>query len=108
MTDKPELDEIFFVLANEHRRRLLDDLLEHNSQVGTDFHHRADEPIDEGELDRLNIEMIHIHLPKLEEMDFIWWDKATLTVRRGPRFDEIRPLLELMDNHADELPVDWP
>jgi len=28
-------------------------------------------------------------------------------VIKGPNFDEIKPLLELLENHEDELPTDW-
>jgi hypothetical protein len=52
--------------------------------------------------------MFHTHLPKLEEAGFIVWHQDTNKVEKGPRFEEIRPLLELIDAHADELPADWP
>ena len=29
-------------------------------------------------------------------------------ITRGPNFEEVRPLIELMSNHQDELPEDWP
>jgi hypothetical protein len=28
-------------------------------------------------------------------------------VMKGPKFDEIRPLLELLDDHEDEFLSDW-
>jgi len=36
------------------------------------------------------------------------WDRETGTISRGPRFDEIEPVLELIENHPEELPPDWP
>jgi hypothetical protein len=51
--------------------------------------------------------MRHTHLPKLEESGFIEWDQERNIVRKGPQFEEIQPLLELMENHADELPDGW-
>jgi hypothetical protein len=51
--------------------------------------------------------MRHTHLPKLASAGFIEWDPETNTVQQGPRFEDIRPLLELMHDHADELPDDW-
>ncbi|WP_436908992.1 DUF7344 domain-containing protein [Halosimplex marinum] len=101
------MDEYFQALANIHRRRLLVALFEDNSQrdgicVPEDVH--------EGRtaLAALQLEFYHTHLPKLEEAGFIDWNQDTHEVVEGPRFDEIRPLLELLGDHADELPDNWP
>lgn len=51
--------------------------------------------------------MQHLHLPKLADYEFIEWNKDTHEVTKGPKFDEIRPLLELLATHEDELPADW-
>ncbi len=51
--------------------------------------------------------MQHVHLPKLEEYGFIEWDRDSHEVRKGPKFNEIQPLLELLVSHSDELPDDW-
>jgi len=101
------MDEYFEALANTHRRRLLVALLDHNPQ--RDGVH-VPEDIHEGEiaLEALQEEFYHSHLPRLEEAGFIGWNRDTHEVVKGPRFDEIRPLLELMQNHAAELPDDWP
>lgn len=63
--------------------------------------------IDDEDVDHLKVLMKHTHLPKLEAAGFIEWDRETNAVRQGPKFAEIRPLLELMANHADELPDRW-
>jgi hypothetical protein len=100
------MDELFEALSNVHRRRLLVALLDHNPQ-------RDDvdvpEDVHEGEkaLETLQSELYHSHLPRLEEAGFIGWNRDAHEVVKGPRFDEIRPLLELMRDHADELPNDW-
>lgn len=101
------MDEYFAALANTHRRRLLVALLNHNPQRDEV---NVPEDVHEGEmaLEALQTELHHSHLPRLEEPGFIGWNRDTHEVVRGPRFDEIRPLLELMQEHADELPDDWP
>jgi len=100
------LDEQFDALTHPLRRRLLVRLLEHNPQKG-DVNppslHEGDQQFQD-----LQTEMFHTHLPKLEEAGFIVWHQDTNKVEKGPRFEEIRPLLELIDAHADELPADWP
>lgn len=101
------LDSMLDILSNKYRRRLLVALLEHNLQDDEDPQIPDDVHLESEDLDQLMVHMRHTHLPKLEEAEFIEWDQESNSVRKGPRFDEIRPLLELMQNHADELPDDW-
>lgn len=112
MTERAEsagsgLDTMLDVLASRYRRRVLVALLEHNPQDDDDPQVPDDVHLESEDLDQLMIQMSHTHLPKLADSGFIVWDRETNTVRKGPRFEEIRPLLELMDAHADELPDDW-
>lgn len=52
--------------------------------------------------------LVHTHLPKLAEAGYIEWDRESGTIEKGPAFDEIEPLLELIEENAEELPRDWP
>ena len=101
------MDTILHVLENQYRRRVLVALLEHNPQDADDLQIPSDIELADEDLETLRIHMTHTHLPKLEASGFIEWDRDTNSIRKGPKFDEIRPLLELMQNHADELPDDW-
>ena len=98
-------DTAFRALANDHRRRLLLALLEHNPQEEVTV--PEDIPLDSEEVEILRSELYHRHLPLLEELGFIEWNRETQTVVKGPQFSEIRPLLELVDRHRDELPEGW-
>ena len=99
------LDDVMHVLASPQRRKLLVALLDHNPQ--------SDSPVviadDENERDAVErlVEMEHVHLPKLEDHGFIEWDQENNEVSKGPKFEDIRPLLKLMVDHMDELPPDW-
>lgn len=53
-------------------------------------------------------DLIHNHLPRLEEAGVIEWDRKGSKIYRGPEFERIEPLLRLIDEHEDELPPDWP
>jgi hypothetical protein len=101
------MDTTLDVLANKYRRRVLVALLEHNPQDDDDRQIPDDVHLESEDLDQLLIRMRHTHLPKLEESGFIEWDQERNIVRKGPQFEEIQPLLELMENHADELPDGW-
>jgi len=48
----------------------------------------------------------HSHLPKLEDRGFVDANLDRYSVTKGPRFEEIEPLLELLDTHRDRLPPD--
>ncbi len=99
------LDDCFDALGHVQRRTLLCALLVHNPQNDDSVKIDADES-DAEELERLT-QMHHVHLPKLESYGFIRWDQDNNEVSKGPDFDEIRPLLEMLAAHEEELPEGW-
>ena len=107
MGSETPLDEVFRTLADVHRRRLLVTLLEHDSPKVDDVCVPEDGRAGRKEPERLYVRMFHVHLPYLENAGFIRWEEGADTVEKGPQFEEIRPLLELMDAHVDELPASW-
>lgn len=94
-----QFDDALDALADVQRRKLLLSLLDHNPQ--------DDSPVvigaTESEIEALEslTTMNHVHLPKLAEYGFIEWDRENNEVTKGPEFVEIRPLLELLKDHAD-------
>lgn len=104
--DLSKVDKLFEALSNPYRRQLLVALLDHNPQDDRDR-----DPLniiaDDIEPEVLEIELVHLHLPKLEEMEFINWDRTTNEISKGPNWKEIKPLLTLIYDHQDELPENW-
>ena len=100
------IDELLDALANVHRRRLVVSLLEEDS-VNADRFVSQEIEYGERERDRLSIGLYHVHLPKLEAVGFVDWDRDTGTVARGPNFQEFRPLVECLDDHAADLFDEW-
>ncbi|WP_224448996.1 hypothetical protein [Haloprofundus salilacus] len=98
-------DETLDALAHVQRRKLLVGLLDHNPQNDTPVV-IADSADEATSLERL-VKMHHVHLPKLEEYGLIVWNEDKHEVSKGKNFDEIKPLLELLATHEDELPPDW-
>ncbi|WP_177209108.1 hypothetical protein [Natronobacterium haloterrestre] len=47
------------------------------------------------------IEKRHVHLPKLVDYGYIEWDREAAVITKGPEFDEIRPLLEFLNERDD-------
>lgn len=103
--DDMELDDLLDALGHIQRRKLLMALMEHNPQDDSPVI-ITDSDSDEKAMKRL-VEMKHNHLPKLEEYGLIEWNQENHEVVKGANFDEIRPLLELLDQHEDELPTGW-
>lgn len=107
VTEKATLNELLEVLTHPYRRRILSHLFERNPRDEDEFDPAELASIDE-DPELLELELHHGHLPRLAESAFVDWDREENLIRRGPRFDEIAPLIRLMANHEDELPADWP
>ena len=95
-------------LKHPYRRQLLVAMLAQNPQDDDDV-----DPLDvveysAADAERLQVALRHQHLPKLEQRGYITWDRQTGAISKGPNWDEIAPLLTLIDDHSDELPAGWP
>lgn len=100
------LDQLFSVLRHPLRRRILFRLSERTPCTDGDlpvgvFGTGADEP------DVLTIQLRHVHFPKLEDAGYIEWDKSADSVRRGPKFDDIEPVVGLLRDQREAFPADW-
>ena len=97
------MDDALDALGDTQRRNLLISLLESTAPE------EITAGLDDSEQDTMDslIRMRHVHLPKLAAYGIIEGDKKTDNVTKGPAFDEIKPLLELLVAHEDELPADW-
>lgn len=109
MSSGPPSDRVFEALANPYRRQLLLAMLESNPQDDDDIDPldllKQDETTDDVHATQINLE--HVHLPKLTDMGFIEWDRESGDLSKGPNWGGIAPLLQLMHDHQDELPDKW-
>lgn len=53
---------------------------------------------------RLGLELVHKHLPKLEACGLVDWDSDAGRVSRGPEFEEVEPALRTLAENADTFP----
>lgn len=109
-TSPTSLDVMFDGLANSYRRRILLEIADHNPRDEDEFSPETftSDAADNDELKQMRAQLFHTHLPKLADAGYIEWDPETETIRRGPDFEEIAPLLTLLVDRGDELPGDWP
>ena len=100
---------VFKALQAPFRRHLLFALLEGHPQSDTKVAlldlRRGGYMAEEGDAERL--QLIHIHLPKLDGWGYIEWERETGQISKGPNWDEIAPLLDVLHDHQDELPDEW-
>ncbi|PCR92410.1 hypothetical protein [Natrinema ejinorense] len=99
-------DSLFEALANEHRRRILFELIDQNSQNETPVH--IDAPPDRTDTRQASdIEWYYVHLPKLDDYGFIDWNRHTSAVEPGDRFADIRPVLERLRGQRPEATLEF-
>jgi hypothetical protein len=100
------LDVALDVLASGSRRRLLLDL-SHRERL--DVGDRIDVIADGSGVDAdLRQTLYHVHLPKLSRLGYVRWDRTEEVVTRGPAFESIVPLLDLLSANRENLPGEWP
>jgi len=103
----PELG-IYEALVHPYRRRLLVAMLVADRQDADYPNPLEFAPVVGGDPgDRRRIEMVHNHLPKLDGMDIVRWDREPEDLSKGPKWDDIEPLLRWMAENRDELPEGW-
>lgn len=113
-------DDVFDALADLQRRQLLIHLLHNDSQTVPQLSSVSRKVLEAHETflqeylsgsrdipkaDKATIRTHHVHLPKLSEYCYIEWHRDTQLVTKGPEFDDVRPLLEVIDDHRDGHPV---
>lgn len=94
-------DRMFSMMSAGPRRKILLGLHRGRVDHETDVITQGSQPND------IEVRLRHAHLPKLVDAGYIAWDHETGVIMPGHRFDEIQPLLELIDDHAEELPSNW-
>lgn len=89
-------DQVADALGDQTRRHILVELLDHASVAVSRARERGDS----------EIELIHSHLPKLDSLEYISWNRKQGTIVKGPNWDEIEPVVRLLDNNQEQLPTD--
>ncbi|MGM0371170.1 MAG: DUF7344 domain-containing protein [Halobacteriota archaeon] len=105
-TDKNDL--VFETLCDRYRRHILCLLAESDSGPGKE-RYDLDRRLDiDADSETIRTALHHTHLPRLADAGYIEWDRKSSSIARGPQFDEIKPVVTLLDEHRDRLPSEWP
>ena len=89
-----QIDGMMNVLAREARRIVLLRLLDDDGETTIDALLRT---IDS---QRAEVQLYHTHLPKLEQAGYIEWRPGSKRITRGPKYDEIQPLVHLLEEYT--------
>ena len=101
------LDTIFRALSHPTRRHILTTLRQKQLRRSNEIPVAALTP-DESDNGRFHVRLYHQHLPRLDTVGFISWNPDEETIRPGPNYGAITPVVDLLDANQDELPADWP
>ena len=98
------LDEVFAALGHRLRRCVLLRLLD---RPATDLDDLLPADVGSEDRDRVEVQLHHAHLPTLDDAEFVDWD-GERRISRGSKYEAVAPVLELLSDHPDRLPGDWP
>ncbi|MFP8888365.1 hypothetical protein ACLI4U_01160 [Natrialbaceae archaeon A-CW2] len=95
-------NQIADALGAQVRRQILLTLLDHNPVGQTETMAK----IHPRKKDVRELELIHVHLPTLDDMGYIVWDSDNENIVKGPNWEEIEPVIRLLRENSDEIPAD--
>lgn len=110
-------DDVFDAMAELRRRQLLAGLLHTDSRPvpklssvsqkmlqahETILREYLSGPQEIENADKAAIRTHHVHLPKLVQYSYVEWDKDDSVVTKGLNFDDVRPLLDVVEQGRDE------
>ncbi|WP_277555668.1 DUF7344 domain-containing protein [Halobaculum limi] len=97
------VDDLYDVLSDWHRRRLLWQLLDGGPSGGLDV--PAELPTRDETERTARVQFHHVHLPKLEACALVEFDEAENLLTRGPMFDRTEPLLSVLREREHQTPL---
>ena len=108
MPSEIETDDVFSALSSSSRRKLLFELAVCNSDQGDQLTLQMTNDPDVLTDSCDSVELYHCHLPYLDNMGIIDWNREEDTVSEGPLFPEVWPFIALLNEHQDVVPGKWP
>lgn len=97
------------LLTNQQRRQILRRVADTPDGTTVDQltqHLRGSDslqPDGNGSVEHRGIELHHVHLPKLQEANVIEYDTDQGTVHRGREFQDVLSLLEVIEDHREDI-----
>lgn len=104
------VDDAFEALADSRRRELLFGLhsVDPPADGMVDPRELLGRECEVSDLDATQVELHHVHLPKLSEKGYLDWKRDAGEISKGPAWDEISPLLDVLRENESVLPGGFP
>ncbi|WP_241692766.1 hypothetical protein [Haloarcula salina] len=99
---QPGLDRVFEALFTRRRRLILFMLKRSDPRPVVDFLPRSAKASES-----TSMQLQQDDLPRLASLGYIDWDREAGEVSKGDRFEELEPMLDLLEDHADEFHASW-
>ncbi|WP_224332318.1 DUF7344 domain-containing protein [Haloprofundus halobius] len=101
--EHPAVDRLFAALSHPTRRSTL--VFLNRASVGDSGWIPLETlAVELAEPETVVEQLYHVHLPQLDGVDLVEWDHERELVRRGPRFETVTPVLELLEQLREEFP----
>ncbi len=97
-------NRVFSACSAEPRRQIVVSLLDQPADNAVALPESSINPNVVPDPEAQRRELIHKHLPKLADMEYVEWDTDPFVARRGPRFDEVAVVFEALHSYADDVP----
>jgi DNA-binding transcriptional ArsR family regulator len=90
-------DEIFDVLAHQQRRHILTTLLDCSEEMTVSELAEVTGSKTGDDAERIEVGLYHSHLPRLDGMGIVEYDRDAETVEPTPAVTELEPFFELVN-----------
>lgn len=97
-------NQVFRALAAEPRRQIITALMDVPPNESVPLPESAIMPNAPIDPNAMRVELHHIHLPLLADLDIIQWNDTPLAATRGPQFDDAAYVLISSQSYANDLP----
>lgn len=97
-------DRVFRVLSSEPRRKLILTLRDRCPSNPVTLPDAALSPHYAGTPEEMRVELVHKHLPLLEETGYVTWTSSPFEAARGPDFGEVDAVMGRIVSAPAELP----
>ena len=97
-------NNVFEALTAEPRRQLIAALVDAPADQPVVLPEAAASPTVHSDLDFLQVDLRHTHLPLLDDAGFVRYESEPFRAYRGPRFEEVATVIETLHDAAADLP----
>jgi len=97
-------DQLHEVLASQERRMVIYSLMDAPRERRIPLPEAAMTPESSWDPKRTSLRLQHNHLPKMADAGYVRWERNPFCVQRGPHFEEVEILFNLIHDSIDQFP----